>query len=217
MTAIKCEFTQNGTAEDRANLNKVLTGTTGDGKTLDALMAHASTTVAGLQRYHVLALRLYTTSSYRRLNDPLRTTPPTRPNPFPATVYFINEGIKKLRHVEAKTAAGMQPRKLYRGVSGLSLTGDFMAKGGTEFACMSTSASEATAANFAVAGANPMLFKYDTKNCIGRGADIAFLSVYEQEAEVLFPPLTYLRFKSKQKEQIAGTEVLVVSVDTHIA
>ena len=83
MTAIKREFTQNGTTEDRANLNKVLTGTTGDGKTLDALMVHASTTVAGLQRYHVLALRLYTTSSYRRLNDPLRTTPPTRPNRSP--------------------------------------------------------------------------------------------------------------------------------------
>ena len=108
----------------------MLTGTTGDGKTLDALMVHASTTVA--------KLKLYTTSSYRRLNDPLRTTPPTRPNPFPATVYFINEGIKKLRHVEAKTPAGMQPRTLYRGVSGLSLTGDFMAQGGTEFACIST-------------------------------------------------------------------------------
>ena len=53
-------------------------------------------------------------------------------------------------------------------------------------------ASEATAANFAVTGANPMLFKYDTKNCADRGADVAYLSVYEGEAEVLFPPLTYL-------------------------
>ena len=54
-------------------------------------------------------------------------------------------------------------------------------------------ASEATAANFAVTGANPMLFKYDTKNCADRGADVAYLSVYEHEAEVLYPPLTHLR------------------------
>ena len=84
MTAIKREFTQNGTTEDRANLNKVLTGTTGDGKTLDVLMVHASTTVAGLQRYHVLALRLYTTSSYRRLNDPLDDLVDHTPEEVPA-------------------------------------------------------------------------------------------------------------------------------------
>ena len=79
-------------------------------------------------------------------------------------MYFINEGIKKLRHVEATTPAGMQPRTLYRGVHGLSLTEGFMMEGGTEFACMSTSASLDIAAKFAAQGQKPLVFKYDTSH-----------------------------------------------------
>jgi hypothetical protein len=214
--AIEREFMTNGTAEDKANFAKVRDGTFEDGKTLDAIMVHPHSTVAKLQRHHVMAVRLYTSSSFRQINSPMRMRPPTRPHLFAATTYFINEGIKKLRHVEAKTAGGTEPRTLWRGIHGLSLTEGFMMEGGTEFACMSTSSNEATAANFAKGGQNPMLFKYDTKNCADRGADVAFLSVYEHEAEVLFPPLTYLRFKHVAKEQVGGAEVLVVSVDTQI-
>ena len=61
-----------------------------------------------------------------------------------------------------------------------------------------------------------MLFKYDTKNCADRGADVAYLSVYETEAEVLYPPLTYLRFKGVQKEKVGGVTVHVVNVDAQI-
>ena len=214
--AIEREFMQNGSATDRSNYVKVRDGTYGDGKTLEALMAHASTKVAKLQRYHVLGLRLYTTSSYRAINVPLRTVPVTRPNPFAATTFFISEAIKKMRTIEAKTVAGMAPRTLWRGVHGLALTKDFMTKGGTEFACMSTSASPDIAANFAKTGQNPMIFKYDTKNCIERGADVAYLSVYEGEAEVLYPPLTYLQFNGVQEEEVAGTKLLVVSVEAQI-
>jgi hypothetical protein len=216
VAAIEREFMTRGTAADKNNYAKVLAGTFDDGKTISALMQHKSTKVAKLQRHHIIALRLYTTSSYSSINGPMRKTPPMRPHPFTATTHFINEGIKKLRHVEAKTDAGHKQRTLWRGVHGLSLTEGFMDKGGTEFAPMSTSADEKSAVNFAHGGANPMLFKYDTKNSIDRGADIAFLSVYETEAEVLYPPLTYLRFKSMQKEQVAGTELLVVNVDIQI-
>ena len=99
---------------------------------------------------------------------------------------------------------------------GLSLTEEFMTKGGSEFGCMSTSASRAIAAAFAKSGDKPMVFKYDTKNSLERGADVAFLSAYPNEEEVLFPPLTYLRFKTVEEETVAGTKMLVVSVEAQI-
>lgn len=214
--AIEREFMTHGDANDKNNFQKVRDGTFGDGVTLDALMQHPSTVTAHLERYHVLALRLYTTSSYARVNDPLRTSPPTRPHPFAATTYFIYEGIKKLRHVEAKTEHAQVPRDLWRGVHGLNLTPEFMKEGGSEYACMSTSASMQVAANFAKQGSNPMIFKYSTTNCIERGADVSFLSVYKMEEEVLFPPLTFLRFGGVQQEVVAGTSVLVISVKAQI-
>ena len=81
---------------------------------------------------------------------------------------------------------------------------------------MSTSAELEMAADFAKAGANPMVFKYDTESCIDRGADIAFLSVYQGEKEVLYPPLTYLKLEGMKQEQVAGATMLVISVKTRI-
>ena len=214
--AIKREFMHNGSTEDHSNFTKVNNGTFGDGKTIDALMQHNSTKVANLQRHHVLALRLYTTSSYGKINSPMRTNPPTRPHPFAATTFFIFEGIKKLRTVEATGTDGQTPRTLWRGVSGLSLTQEFMANGGSELACMSTTASFEIAKSFALAGEKPMVFKYATKNCIERGADIAYISVYQSEAEVLYPPLTFLHFKGVQQEDVAGVNLLVIDVEAQI-
>ena len=214
--AIEREFMHGGSAEDRSNYFRVRDGTYGDGKTLGALMGHESTKVAQLQLHHVLALRLYTTSSYARINSPMRTQPPTRPNPFAATAYFVSEAIKKLRVVEASSPSGMKPRTLWRGVQGMSLTEDFMASGGTEFACLSTSACSDVAVLFAKTGRNPTIFKFETKNCIERGADVAYLSVYQGEAEVLYPPLTFLHFKGVKEEVVAGTKMLVVKVAASI-
>ena len=68
------------------------------------------------------------------------------------------------------------------------------------------------AAHFAKAGANPMVFKYDTESCIDRGADIAFLSVYPGEQEALYPPLTYLRSVKTETEDVGGKSMLVATV-----
>ena len=46
--------------------------------------------------------RLYTTCSFSKINDPLRSDPVKRPHPFAATTFFISEGIKMLRAVEAQ-------------------------------------------------------------------------------------------------------------------
>ena len=63
-----------------------------------------------------------------------------------------------------------------RPMKDLGLTMEFLQKGGTEFACLSTSASQEIAVNFAVS-ALPLIFKFETKDFTSRGADISFLSV----------------------------------------
>ena len=77
VAAIKTEFEAHGSAEDKYNLARVLDGSF-DGKTLEMLLAHRDAHMAKLEVQHVLALRLYTTSSFCRVNDPLRKTPPDR-------------------------------------------------------------------------------------------------------------------------------------------
>ena len=94
----------------------------------------------------------------------------------------------------------------------LGLSAEFFAHGGTEYAPMSTSASKGVACDFAVSGC-PLVFKYVTPDFMSRGADIAFLSVYEAEAEVLYPPLTYLRSKGTATEVIGGHTMLVATVE----
>ena len=46
-------------------------------------------------------------------------------------------------------------------------------------------------------------------HCMERGASIDFLSVYEHEEEVIFPPLTYLQLKGISEEDVCGSKVLV--------
>ena len=57
-----------------------------DDFTLDDFLQHDFCTIAELSREHVLALRLYTTSSYRRITLPLREH--VTPHPFRMTVYY---------------------------------------------------------------------------------------------------------------------------------
>ena len=60
---------------------------------------HETSKLAGLKTHHVLALRLYTSSSYRKFNGPLRTG--ETPHPWRFTVYVLGEALKKLRVVDA--------------------------------------------------------------------------------------------------------------------
>ena len=55
-----------------------------------------------LERVHVLALRLYTTTSYPQFNTPLRNR--VKPHPFAFSVYFLAEGLKILKGVAAQSA-----------------------------------------------------------------------------------------------------------------
>ena len=93
----------------------------------------------------------------------------------------------------------------------LGLTMEFLQKGGTEFACLSTSASKDVAVNFAVSEL-PLVFKFETTDFTSRGADISFLSVYPSEQEALYPPLTYLRSVKAETEDVGGKSMLVATV-----
>jgi hypothetical protein len=215
VAAIRKEFAKSGGADDKENLRCVLGGIKRAGWTvgqsLEALVAHPHAQLAKLKVHHVLALRIYTTSSYCRVNDPLRRVPPQRPHPFAATTYFIDQGIKLMRAVAASLPDAHTTRVFWRGVKDLGLTMEFLQKGGTEFACLSTSASKDVAVNFAVSEL-PLVFKFETTDFTSRGADISFLSVYPDEQEALYPPLTYLRSVKAETEDIGGKSMLVATV-----
>ena len=214
--AIQKEFALHGSADDKENLRCALNGIKklgwASGISLDVLLTHQNATTAKLKGHHILALRIYTTSSYSRINDPLRQDPPQRPHPFAATTFFIDKAIKMLRAVAASLPNAHTMQVYWRGMKDLGLTMEFLQKGGTEFACLSTSASQEVAVNFA-ASSLPLVFKFETKDFTSRGADIGWLSVYPNEKEALYPPLTYLRSIKAENETIGGVTVLVATVE----
>jgi hypothetical protein len=219
--AIEGEFRAAAAAnpEDWDNFRKVRDGRYigHNQKTLDQLLQHQDARVAGLLRHHVLALRLYTTESHRCINPPMRLDPPTKPHPFAATTYFINEGIRRLQTVHAQKGNVLQERIFWRGVADQGLDENFFQQGGTEFACSSTSLEKGVAFGFAGAEC-PLLLKFKTNGILNLGADVSFLSVYPTECEMLYPPLTYLKpLSSPVRELYHGTTVLVAEVEPTLA
>jgi hypothetical protein len=162
-----------------------------EGVTFDGFCMQPDARKAALTKAHVLALRLYTSNSYARVNDPLRDG--TKPHPFAATTYYIHDAIAKLRATRADDATAV--RTFWRGLDDMAVSDDFMKQGGTEIGCMSTTESIDVARQFAKVGktANPLLLKVEATCLMDCGADIGWLSMYPEEKEVLFPPLTYLR------------------------
>jgi hypothetical protein len=188
------------------------------GKRLCDFMAHTNAVEANLDVTHVAALRLYSSKVYKRINEPLRRG--QQPHPFAATTLFLSEALKMLRAVYAGNdehesvsddeqddgimrarrrsssglrASSLAPTELWRGMKDLTLTADFVQNGGTEFGCMSTSTSKETVAAYAQSR-QPLVFRVLPDDFMSCGADISWLSVYPTEAEVLFPPLTYLKY-----------------------
>ena len=97
-------------------------------------------------------------------------------------------------------------RTFWRGLDDMAVSEDFMAQGGTEIGCMSTSESVGVARKFAKVGktANPLLLKVEATSLMDCGADIGWLSMYPEEKEVLFPPLTYLRVVEQDKKKASS-------------
>ena len=171
-----------------------------EGKTLADFVNHEHSRLAQLLRPHVLALRMYTSSSYPCFNRPLRER--KKPHPFAMAVYYLADALKKLRAVAAQIdpAGFTQEVVLWRGMQDLTLDQDeFTTKGGTELAPMSTSRSKSVAFKYASSRA-PLVFKYKTRG-LGRGCSIGYLSLYPKEEEYLYPPLTFLQPERVYQEQ----------------
>ena len=93
--------------------------------------------------------------------------------------------------------------KVYRGLSGMALPRDFHQKnafgvaGGVEAAFMSTTTSREVAMGYAGGGRNGIVFEVQM-GMVDRGADIAWLSQYPHEKEILFAPLSGLEVQSSR-------------------
>lgn len=223
--AMRKEFETCGREEDKMNFSTILSGTyqtpskgeedsgaSQKCKTLEEVMASAEVKKANLSKYHVLALMLYTTSSYASINEPLRKTPIEQPHPFAVTLFYISEAIKRLRIVQTET---IFPKTYWRGLKDRKLSEAFFkANGGTEYGCMSTSALKEIAFDFAKSSC-PLVFKLVVSGALTDGADISFLSVYPLEKEVLYPPLTYLRVKKGKPslDMVGSKTMLVIEVE----
>ena len=81
---------------------------------------------------------------------------------------------------------------------------------------MSTTTEIKTATEYSISD-NSLIFYITTENGMQRGADIQFLSAFPAEAEVLYPPLTYLQPTGKiQEVKAGGRRFTVVEVEVTV-
>ena len=187
-----------------------------EGKRLADFVAHPIAKQHGLDEPHVVALRLYTTAAFKYINDPLRNN---ERHPLPVTVAFIQDGIKKLRVAKAEGSTGSFT--LWRGMRNLRVADEFLSgrQGGTELAPCSTTTDIAVAAQYSVS-AESLLFKLHVQNFMQYGAELRWLSAFPSEAEVLFPPLTYLQPTGRVERISIGNGSVtftIVEVEPHLS
>ena len=209
--------------------------------TLDDFAQHPIAVAAGLKRIHVLALRLYTTSVHHSINTPLLDgCSTTKRHPYPALVAWVAEAIGKLRAAEverlraearkAATAAAADSAaegavrrgatEVWRGVGDAADIQQFKARGGTELAFVSASSLRSVVDEYALTPPDdseappPLIIKVRADLQIG--SDLSFLSVFPKQAEVVFPPCTYLEVRSGYEEAVTlptGEELTVRVVE----
>ena len=190
---------------------------------LEGFMRKPEAEKAKLSRAQVIALRLYTTLMYKYVNAPLRDkkyyrtyTDQSEPrHPLAAVVWYIFKGLKQLRNV----ADMKQGEKivLWRGMKNVSsIPATFMQSGGAEQAPMSTSRDMQVALNYGTDGKSmkdSVLFKIVARNDLEMGADLQWLSAFPQEAEVLYPPLAFLKPEKKEVLQSSGITLIEMTAN----
>jgi hypothetical protein len=154
----------------------------------------------GLSEAELVALRMYTTIAFLFMNRPLRDDgryEQGEPCPLPVLTYFAWTGIKKLRALYV----GSGTKSLWRGMRNLDVADEFMKEGGTEMAFMSTTTDLSVAVRYCLSNQS-LIFKVVSTDFMSMGADVQWLSAFPGEAEILYPPLTYL--KPSGRTQVAA-------------
>lgn len=89
-------------------------------------------------------------------------------------------------------------------------------RGGTEVAPMSTTSDLRVAARYGVSD-DTLLFKIKVRNFLQHGAELQWLSAFPSEAEVCYPPLTYLQPTGRtQMVTVKRKRITVCEVIPHI-
>lgn len=126
-------------------------------------------------------------------------------NRYATTLHCINSAIIKLSKL---TVAD----KVYRGVSGgvlpeaCRVPNSYGIRGGVEGGFLSTTTDKTTALFYANGGADkskqglPSILFETQMGMVDRGADVAWLSEFPQEAEILFAPLTGMEVRGSRVE-----------------
>ena len=224
---IQREIEEHGTDEDKECLHYLLhekaggsatrfaNGVRDEGRnseTFEDFCNHATCTACNLEPSHVLALRLYSTATYKSINGPLRDTQRTGPHPLAITVSFVDEGVRRLRAIGAQASGAIAQEDLWRGMRNAEMPDEFLKLGGTELAPMSTTTSLQVAMEYS-ASKNALILRLNTSSFMERGADISFLSAFPTEKEVLYPPLTFLRATgAKQTITVGESTVTIMEV-----
>ena len=170
---------------------------------------------AKLKEAEVAALRFYSSKSFAHITAPIRDL--TRRDrgemvPLPATTIHVVNGLKKLRRVGSKKSDAVIEKVFFRGLKNLRMTDEFAKVGGTELAPMSTTSELTIAVRYGMSR-NSLIFRIVTRNNLERGSDISHISVFPNESEVLFAPLTFLQPTGRsQILQLGGITVTVVEV-----
>ena len=128
-----------------------------------------------MSKAEVAALRLYTSSTFRLINGPLRGN--VTPHPLAVTTLQISNALKKMRAIDMSSDVIFQTKFLWRGMRNTIPGEEFMLKGGAELACMSTSTSLEVVAGYAKSQA-PLLFRIKVDTPMQLGANITWLSIY---------------------------------------
>jgi hypothetical protein len=182
------------------------------GMALDDFCKHPIAVGAGLDRAHVLALRLYSTSVFRSINRPLREA---RKHPYPALVSRLVDGIVRLRAYQS-LSDDQRTYEFWRGMR-VEASDEFFARGTTELAFSPTMRTERKVAESLVTkdGANASVLIRLQLTMKEAGADISWLSVFPGEGEFLFPPGTYVEPKPSRGATVPGA-VRVIDGLVHV-
>ena len=179
---------------------------------LDELRRRLGEVNARLEKLHEPALlleegvggRLYTGPMFVKYNDLLRGfghhLDGCRGNRYVTTTHVINSAIVKASKLT-------RAAKVYRGIVGGVLPDAFWTpnehgvRGGVESAFLSTTLNRDVALQYSRQhpGRPGLVFEIQ-QGMIDRGADLAFLSQYPHEAEILFAPLSGLEVQATRAE-----------------